>query len=177
VPRARFAFSPLREDFRDAILRLTTAAGISADRITFIPPGTDDATNQARYRLIDLVLDPMPFGNVNGVIEPLAMGVPVITLAGKRHGERTGFSILSNLGVTVTVAQTGREYVDLAVRLATDEAFMREMREAIDAKLAGSLLADVDAHVRNLEAAYIVALSRSATDALASAGVPAPAPA
>jgi protein O-GlcNAc transferase len=177
VPRARFAFSPLREDFRDAILRLTTAAGISADRITFIPPGTDDATNQARYRLIDLVLDPMPFGNVNGVIEPLAMGVPVITLAGKRHGERTGFSILSNLGVTATVAQTGREYVDLAVRLATDEAFMREMREAIDAKLAGSLLADVDAHVRNLEAAYIVALSRSAPDALASAGVPAPAPA
>jgi predicted O-linked N-acetylglucosamine transferase (SPINDLY family) len=117
----------------------------------------------------------MPFGNVNGAIEPLSMGVPVVTLAGKRHGERTGHSILANLGVTATVAQTGREYVDLAVRLATDAGFMLQIREAIASKLPGSVLADAGAHVRNLEAAYLVALAKSAPDALASAGVPAPA--
>ena len=84
----------------------------------FLPQGRDDAENQARYELIDFVLDPMPYGGVNGTLEALDMGVPVVTLVGRRHGERTSFSILANLGVTQTVAQGGREYVDLAVRLA-----------------------------------------------------------
>ena len=59
------------------------------------------------------------------------MGVPVVTLVGKRHGERSAYSILHNLGVTQTVAQAGREYVDIAVRLAEDAAFSREVRDAI----------------------------------------------
>ncbi len=40
--------------------------------------------------------------------------------SGKRHGERTAYSILANLGVTATVRASGREYVEIAVRLATD---------------------------------------------------------
>ncbi len=40
------------------------------------------------------------------------MGVPVVTLVGGRHAERTSYSILSNLGVTETIAQTGRDYVE-----------------------------------------------------------------
>ena len=60
----------------------------------FLPQGRDDAENQARYALVDFVLDTMPFGGVNGTIEALDMGVPVVTLVGKRHGERTSFSIL-----------------------------------------------------------------------------------
>jgi len=175
VPRALFAISPLRADFREVTQKILASAGIGEERVLVVPPGHDDASNQARYRIVDLVLDPMPFGNVNGTIEPLAMGVPVVTLVGKRHGERTGWSILANLGVTSTVAQTGRDYVDLAVRLATDTVFMGDVRNAIALKLPGSVLADMDAHARNLEAAYVVALARSAPDALASAGVPMPA--
>lgn len=174
VPQALFAISPLRADFREVTQKILATAGIGEDRVLYVPPGHDDASNQARYRVVDLVLDPMPFGNVNGTIEPLAMGVPVVTLVGKRHGERTGWSILANLGVTATVAQSGREYVDIAVRLATDAAFMREVRDAIAAKLPGSALADAATHTRSLEAAYVVALARSAPDVLASAGVPMP---
>ena len=59
------------------------------------------------------------------------MGVPVVTLLGRRHGERTSYSILANLGVTTTVAASGSEYVDIAERLATDAVFMREVRAAI----------------------------------------------
>ena len=73
----------------------------------FVPQGRDDAENQARYELVDFVLDPMPFGGVNGTLEALDMGVPVVTLVGKRHGERTGYSMLANLGVTDTIAQSG----------------------------------------------------------------------
>jgi predicted O-linked N-acetylglucosamine transferase (SPINDLY family) len=139
---------------RDSYLRLAQAAGIARERIVFLPQGRDDAENQARYRLVDFVLDTMPFGGVNGTIEALDMGVPVVTLVGKRHGERTSFSILRNLGVTATIANTGREYAGIAARLADEPAFRAEVSAAIAAGLAQSPLVDMVAHTRNLEAAY-----------------------
>ena len=120
VPAAKLAFSPAVPAARESYLRLVNAAEIAADRIVFVPQGRDDAQNQARYELVDFVLDPMPYGGVNGTLEALDMGVPVVSLVGKRHGERTGYSILANLGVVDTIATSGSEYVELAVRLATD---------------------------------------------------------
>jgi len=87
------------------------------------------------------------------------MQVPVVTLVGKRHGERTTYSILRNLGVTATIAETGRDFVDIAVRLAEDAAFARDVRAAIAAGLANSPLTDMRAHTQHLEAAYRAALS------------------
>jgi protein O-GlcNAc transferase len=116
------------------------------------------------------VLDTLPYGGVNVTMEALAMGVPVVTLVGKRHGERSTYSILANLGVQATVAQGGREFADVAVRLATDAAFMTEVRGAIRANLDHSALTDMVAHTRSLEAAYLRALAERAPEALASAG-------
>lgn len=175
VPRALFLFSPLRSEHRGAYERLMASVGIARERFMFVPQSSSEGGNQARYRIVDVVLDPMPFGNVNGTIEPLSMGVPVVTMLGKRHGERTTWSILANLGVTSTVASSGREYVDLAVRLAEDEAFMRATRQEIEAKLATSPLTDGRVYAKHLEAAYIVALGQKAPEALVSAGWPAPA--
>ncbi len=170
LPRARLAFSPAHPAFRPVYERLCAAAGIARERLVFVPQGRDDAENQARYALVDFVLDPMPFGGVNGVLEPLDAGVPVVTLLGRSHGERSAYTILANLGVTQTVAQGGREYVDLAVRLADDPAFMREVRAAIRAGLAASPLVDRVAHTRALEAAYVAALRDAAPGVLEAAG-------
>jgi predicted O-linked N-acetylglucosamine transferase (SPINDLY family) len=169
LPRAKLAFSPNHPALVPVFERLAATAGIARDRLLFIPQGRDDADNQARYRVVDFVLDPLPFGGVNGVIEPLDAGVPVVTLLGKRHGERSAYTILANLGVQSTVAQGGREYVDIAARLGEDRAFMEEVRAAIRAGLAGSPLVDLRAHTRNLEAAYVAALRERAPEALEEA--------
>ncbi len=169
VPRAKLVFSPANPAFRPSYLRLAAAGGIPADRLLFLPQGRDDAENQARYSLIDLVLDTMPFGGVNGTLEALDAGVPVVTLVGKRHGERTSYSILTNLGVGQTIARSGSEYVEIAARLADDPAFMRDVRAAIAAGLAGSPLVDAVGQARALEAAYLEALARRAPDVLQAA--------
>ena len=161
VPRAKLAFSPAQPAHRDSYVRLAGAMGIGPDRLLFLPQGGDDAQNQARYHLVDYVLDTMPFGGVNGTIEALAMGVPVVTLVGKRHGERTTYSILFNLGVTSTIAQTGRDYVDIAVRLADDSAFRAAVKADIARGLVASPLVDTALHTRNLEEAYRTALTEA----------------
>jgi predicted O-linked N-acetylglucosamine transferase (SPINDLY family) len=149
--------------------RLFSAAGIAHARVVVVPQGRSEAENQARYGIVDFVLDPMPFGGTNGTLEPLDMGVPVVALAGRKHSERCAYSILANLGVTQTVAQTGSEYVEIAVRLATDAAFAAEVRRAIRSGLKRSPLTDMDAHVRHLEQAYLHALERRSPAALAAA--------
>jgi predicted O-linked N-acetylglucosamine transferase (SPINDLY family) len=98
------------------------------------------------------------------------MGVPVVTLCGRKHCERTSYSILANLRVTQTVAQSSSEYVDIAVRLATDSAFAAEVRAAVRAGIASSPLTDMRAHTRNLERAYIEALRQRRPETLAASG-------
>jgi len=173
IPGARLAFSPLNPALRPMYLRALAATEIAADRVIFLPQGRDDAENQARYAVVDFVLDPAPYGGANGTLEALDMGVPVVTLVGKRHGERSSYSILRNLGVTGTIANSGREYVDIAVRLATDASFMADVRAQIRAGLAQSALTDMATHARNLEAAYLVALEAKAPDVWAAVGAPA----
>jgi tetratricopeptide (TPR) repeat protein len=173
IPNAVLAVSPVHPALRGVFQRIADVAGIGARRLVFVPQGRDDAENQARYRMIDFVLDPMPYGGVNGTLEALDMGVPVVTLVGGRHAERTSYSILINLGVTETIAQTGGDYVAIAVRLATDAAFMRQVRETIARGLAQSPLVDMPAHTRHLEAAYLAALAARAPEALALGEAPA----
>jgi tetratricopeptide (TPR) repeat protein len=169
VPNAVLAFSPVHPALRNVFQRIAAVAGIDARRVVFVPQGRDDAENQARYCLIDFVLDPMPYGGVNGTLEALDMNVPVVTLVGRRHAERASYSILANLGVTDTTAQTGGDYVAIAARLASDPAFMRSVRERIAAGLRHSPLTDMEAHTRHLEAAYVDALATRAPESLESA--------
>jgi predicted O-linked N-acetylglucosamine transferase (SPINDLY family) len=167
IARAKVAFSPMAPVLRGQYLRLAAAAGIAPDRLLFLPEGRTEEENQARYTLLDFVLDPMPYGGVNGTLEALDMGVPVVTLLGRRHGERASYSILANLGVTETVAASDRECVEIAVRLAEDPAFMRDVRARIRTALAHSALTDMPAHTRNLERAYLAALEKKCPPALA----------
>ena len=160
IPRAVLAISPLSSSAGEAQQRLFAAAGIARQRTIVLPAGRDEAENQARYAIVDLVLDPLPYGGVNGTLEALDMGVPVVTLCGRRHGERSSYSILANLGVLDTVAHHPADYVAIAARLAEDRAFSTQVKAAIRAGLAKSPLTDMDAHVRNVERAYLTALER-----------------
>jgi len=86
----------------------------------------------------------------------------------RRHGERSSYSILANLGVMQTVAESGSDYIAIAVRLASEPAFMAEVRAAIRAGLEHSALTDMDAHARHLEQAYLRALELAYPAALDS---------
>ncbi|HEX5865250.1 MAG TPA: hypothetical protein VF014_13515, partial [Casimicrobiaceae bacterium] len=168
IPRAVLAISPLSPGLQTVYARLLSAVGIPKERVLALPQGRNDAENQARYGLVDFTLDPMPYGGANGTLEALDMSVPVVTLVGRKHGERCGYSMLANLGVTHTVAASGSQYVEIAVRLATDPGFMAEVRSAIRAGLERSPLTDMVAHTRHLERAYLQALEQRYPAALAA---------
>jgi protein O-GlcNAc transferase len=154
VPKGVLAFSPRRDAERPLYQRRLQSFGIPADRIAFIPRTMDDAADRARYRLVDITLDTLPYTGGDTTAAALDMSVPVVTRVGERAAERMTWSLLAHLGVTATAAQSDAEYVAIACRLADDAAWRAAIADAIAARLPQSGLADFERYARALEAAY-----------------------
>jgi predicted O-linked N-acetylglucosamine transferase (SPINDLY family) len=159
VPGSVLAFSPQRQSQQALYVRRLESFGIAADRIVFIPWSLDDATDRARYRLVDVVLDTLPYTGGDTTAAALDMGVPVVTRIGERQAERMTFSLLAHLGVTSTVARDDDEYVAIACRLALDRGWRDNTAAAIVGSLPRSGLADIERYARSLEDAYERALT------------------
>ena len=159
VPRSLLAFSPGNASEQSLYRRRVAGFGIDPARIVFIPRAADEAGDRARYELIDVVLDTVPYTGGDTTAAALDMGVPVVTRVGERHAERMGLSLLSHLGVTETVAHSDAEYVAMACRLADDAAWRSGVAAKIVDKFARSGIADTRRYAACLEDAYARALA------------------
>jgi predicted O-linked N-acetylglucosamine transferase (SPINDLY family) len=163
IPQALLAFSPPAADWHRSYLHWLRAHGIDQSRVVFIPHHKDESMALARYKTLDVALDPMPCGNVNGTMEALAMGVPVVTLAGVRHGERLGNALLQRFGITDSIAGDEDEYLELVDRLACDPEWAANLRQRIRAASASSPAWNSESLVRNLESTFFAMLAERET--------------
>jgi predicted O-linked N-acetylglucosamine transferase (SPINDLY family) len=82
------------------------------------------------------------------------MGVPVVTLLGRVHAGRVGASLLRQIGCPHLIATTPDEYVQVAIKLASDRDGLTAGRTALRARMAASALTDSTLITRDLENAY-----------------------
>jgi predicted O-linked N-acetylglucosamine transferase (SPINDLY family) len=94
------------------------------------------------YRDIDLVLDAFPFSGCTTTAEALWMGVPVVTVPGEVYMSRQSLSMLRTVGVEETIAHDVADYVERAVALAQDLAWLRTLRAELRPRMAASPLCD-----------------------------------
>lgn len=158
VPGSVLAFSPPGEAQHALYRRRLASFGIAAERIVFVPFAIDDALDRARYDLVDVVLDTLPYTGGDTTAAALDMGVPVVTRVGARAAERMTFSLLAHLGVTATIARDDDQYATIACRLARDRPWRDAIKAEIREALPRSGLADLDRYTRDLESAYERAL-------------------
>jgi tetratricopeptide (TPR) repeat protein len=141
----------LRERFR------ATAAGV-AERICWIPWQTYDDYLRL-LALAEVSLVPTQFGGGRTSYDALALGVPAVTLPSPYLRGRITYGLYRAMDLPDCVARTEAEYVEIAVRLATDAGY----REAIRAKILaanGRLFEDREA-VRDLEQFLVGAVEQS----------------
>jgi predicted O-linked N-acetylglucosamine transferase (SPINDLY family) len=162
VPDSVLAFSPTRTAQQALYRRRLESFGIAAERVVFVPWALDDAIDRARYRLIDVVLDTLPYTGGDTTAAAIDMGVPVVTRVGERQAERMTYSLLAHLGATTTVAHNDGDYVAIACRLAVDRPWRDAVAAEMVAALPGSGLADCERYTRSLESAYERALALKA---------------
>ena len=142
TPGAEIRFiGPVAEDWphQREILALMQDHGVTGSRVFF-----DTARPHADYLDwfdgIDLVLDSFPANGGLSLLDPLWMGVPVVTLAGAWAGARQGASILHSAGLRHLVAGRIDQFVELAISLAADRAALLRYREQLRPQLQASAL-------------------------------------
>jgi predicted O-linked N-acetylglucosamine transferase (SPINDLY family) len=135
----------VRDDF--------AAHGIAGARIDFIGRKPRDEYLQL-HQAIDIGLDPFPYNGGVTTCDALWMGVPVVTLAGRRYVSRQGVSLLSNVGLSGWIAETPEAYVEIATRWARDPTGLGRVRSGLREVLRASPLCDGQQLTRHLERAY-----------------------
>ncbi|HEY4329674.1 MAG TPA: hypothetical protein VGN88_08050, partial [Phycisphaerae bacterium] len=139
---------------REKVLKRFEARGVSADRVEFCGTRLDWAAYMSLHNRIDIYLDPFPYSGHTTSFDALWMGVPLVTLAGKRDVGRSGVFILSNLGLEDLIAETEEGYVRKAIALAGDGERLAAMRSGLRDRMRGSPLMDGNRYTRHVEAAY-----------------------
>ena len=108
----------------------------------------------ALYNEVTVALDPFPYNGTTTTCEALFMGVPVVTLAGRRHSARVGASLLCRLGLPELVADDETAYVELAVGLARDHRKIAHLRKTLRTRMQESELCNGNRFAQNVEDVY-----------------------
>jgi protein O-GlcNAc transferase len=148
--KARLLGDP--ETRRTAIERFAVH-GIGADRLTLEKPAPR-LELLAAYNRIDIALDPFPYNGCTTTAEALWMGVPVVTLKGKRSVARAAEGILTVAGLPELVAQDRDAYVAAVKALAHDRKRLGELRSGLRARVEQSPICDCPRFTQALEGLY-----------------------
>ena len=140
------------DNVRREIIARFAQHGIDEDRIEL---QGSDSQYMAAYHQVDIALDPFPRTGCLTTLDALWMGVPVITLTGKRFIERQGHSILAAIGRREWVAATKQEYIDKAVALAGQVTERSRIRKILREEMRNSPLLDGKSLAGALEAAFL----------------------
>lgn len=146
IDSSNFRDPAMQEELADKFI----AHGIARDRleIGFHSPPWDV------LRAMDISLDCFPHNSGTTLFETLYMGVPFITLAARPSVGRLGCSILEGLGHPEWIANSEKEYIELAVTLAADLPGLSSLRAQLRKEMHRSPLMDEPAFARKVEAAY-----------------------
>ncbi len=144
---------------RENLCRHAAAAGVARERLIFAPR-VPRAQYLARTRLADLFLDTRPYNAHSTATDALWSGVPLVTCPGESFASRVAASVLRAAGLAELVVRDLAEYEALAVALARDPARVRAYRDRLEAGRAHLPVFDLEARVRELEAAYGHAVAR-----------------
>ncbi|MBL8830324.1 MAG: tetratricopeptide repeat protein, partial [Planctomycetaceae bacterium] len=89
----------------DVIREQFTNRGVAAQRLTIETHPAESSTHLGVYGRVDLTLDVFPWSGHTTACEALWMGVPIVTLCGRRHAGRMVSSVLTCLGRPDWIAQ------------------------------------------------------------------------
>ncbi|HYQ72844.1 MAG TPA: tetratricopeptide repeat protein [Gammaproteobacteria bacterium] len=128
--------------------------GISMERVILTGYVNGTEGHLALYNNIDIALDTFPYNGTTTSCEALWMGTPVVTLSGNTHGSRVGASILSRLDMTDLIARTTDEYVDIAVKLASDKTRLAALHNCLRNTMQASSVCNADLITHDIETAY-----------------------
>ena len=143
-------FAPLlSRKIEDRLALAFAARGLDAKRFVRFLRRQSRPAFFAMLRDCDVYLDTFVFSGFNTAMQAVECDLPIVTCEGSFMRGRFASGILRHMGMHELVARDDREYVDIAVRLASDPSYCAAMRAKMAVNSA-RLFRD-DSPVRELE--------------------------
>lgn len=136
VENARFIFiassvSELTEKFMQRLELSFQSQGLTAADNVSILPYLNEADFAELNECAAIFLDSLGWSGCNTVFETLPFDTPIVTLPGSYMRGRHAYSILKMMGVEETIAGDIDDYVSIAVRLALDTQWRKDVANRI----------------------------------------------
>lgn len=139
---------------REGIRSLFAFFGVDPQRLRFVgtTPGRDQ--HFAMYSQMDIALDPLGYNGTTTTCEALYMGVPVLTLPGRKHASRVSASLLHRVGLDAWVAKDKEHFLKIGSYAARNFDKLTERRARLRRDFLNSPLNDGQGLARELEKAF-----------------------
>lgn len=148
-------YAPMTRRLKDRFARTFPE---QVDNVVFLPK-----LSRREYidlaRIVDVVLDSPHFGGGNSSYEILSSGTPILACPGEYMRTRVTFGQYAQMGQFGCVAQGTEDYVELALKLASDREFYSHQSELI-ANSNDALYEDLAA-VREMETFFETAFAKA----------------
>ncbi|OWM79068.1 hypothetical protein CDL15_Pgr003239 [Punica granatum] len=142
------------ENIKQSFLATLEQLGLESLRVDLLPLILLNHDHMQAYNIMDISLDTFPYAGTTTTCESLYMGVPCITMAGSVHAHNVGVSLLTTVGLGHLVAKNEDEYVDLAIKLASDITALSDLRMSLRDLMSKSPSCDGPKFTAGLESTY-----------------------
>jgi len=117
----------LSERLRTRLSAAFAAAGLDPERFLKWLPWQPRGAFLALLARADVYLDTLRFSGFNTLMQAVEVSLPCVSHEGLQLRGRLGSGILRQLGLPELVATDGGSYVEIAVRLASDRPYRRDI--------------------------------------------------
>ena len=100
------------------------------------------------------MLDAVHHGAMTTACDALNAGLPLLSMRGSTMASRVGESLLRAAGLPELVAPDTSSFVEMAVKLTTDRAALRALKQKLARNRAQAPLFDTAQRVRDLESCF-----------------------
>ena len=115
---------------REALVESFKSFGVAENKL--ILEGSSPRSDYLQaYNKVDIALSPFPYGGGTTSVEGLWMGVPFITKKGSTFISSIGESIACNTGLSDWVSESEEDYIDKAVRFASNLNDLSTLRSSL----------------------------------------------
>jgi predicted O-linked N-acetylglucosamine transferase (SPINDLY family) len=157
VPNSYFLIKGLADEtkIQDLFFSIAEEAGVSVDRLKFLPLDSNEYVHRANLNIADVVLDTYPYNGATTTLETLWMGIPIVTKVGKQFAARNSYTFMINAGIKEGIAWTDDEYIEWGIRIGTDLGLRQKISFGLRKSRQESPLWNTQDFTRQLENTYL----------------------
>jgi predicted O-linked N-acetylglucosamine transferase (SPINDLY family) len=153
VPATELWLMPESSRVKQNFCRVADSMDVDSSRILFMDK-IEKKAHFHRLSRVGLALDTRTVNGAATTSDALWARVPVLTIQGRHFASRMSSSLLNTIGLPELVTHNLDEYIDLAVKMATDPALLKATKSRLDSQCRSGVLFNTSQFVNRLESGY-----------------------